>query len=113
MCWKQASVVIDSNRSRTGEGLADHDGMFCDATVDRDCGRLRCRDTSRIVALLSQQPCSDRGGGNSKIIIAVRAENEIKGSDLKVPVGRSRKAPLDSTLWGQADRLAASPRFKL
>lgn len=77
MCWKQASVVIDSNRSRTGEGRADHDGMFCDATVDRDCGSLRCRDTSRIVALLSQQPCSDRGGGNSKIIIAVPAENEL------------------------------------
>lgn len=40
----------DTNRHRTGEGRANHNGTFCRATTDWDRGDLRCRDTSRIVA---------------------------------------------------------------
>ena len=40
----------DLNHRRAGEGRADHNGTLCGATADRDCGDLRCRDTSRIVA---------------------------------------------------------------
>ena len=76
MCWKQARVVATLNYRyrRVGEGRADHDGTLCEATADRDCGDLRCRDTSRIVAATLQPPCSGRGGGNSEIINARCAE---------------------------------------
>jgi hypothetical protein len=40
----------DLNYRRAGEGRADHNGTLWGATADRDCGDLRCRLTSRIVA---------------------------------------------------------------
>jgi hypothetical protein len=40
----------DMNHRRAGDGLADHNGTLWGATADRDCGDLRCRGTSRIIA---------------------------------------------------------------
>jgi hypothetical protein len=40
----------DLNHRRSGEDRANHNGTFCGATADWDCGDLRRRGTSRIVA---------------------------------------------------------------
>jgi hypothetical protein len=40
----------DANHRRAGEGRADHDRRPPGATTQWDCGELRCRGTSRIIA---------------------------------------------------------------
>jgi hypothetical protein len=38
------------NHRQVGEGQPDHNGTFCEVTIDWDHGDLRCHRTSRIVA---------------------------------------------------------------
>jgi hypothetical protein len=40
----------DANHRRADEGQADHNGTFCGVVADWNCGELRCRDPSCIVA---------------------------------------------------------------